>query len=78
MEATPPGLLKILAVPEGRARLGSILTIPERAEVEMCGAGFNERTVRICWQGKYYFAFQEDVVAQCGGTEKRKTASSGA
>jgi hypothetical protein len=41
--------------------LGPILRIPGGAEVEYCGTGFDDQTVKIRWRGKCYFAFREDL-----------------
>ena len=56
--------IQILAAGEGQARMGLIVSIPEGSEVELCGIGFNDRTVRICWQGAYYFTFRDDLAAE--------------
>ena len=42
-------------------RLGTILQLPEGAQVRVTGDGFNERTVRIFWEGANYFVFLEDL-----------------
>lgn len=46
---------------DGKTRLGTILQLPEGAEVRVCGAGFNERTVKVSWEGGFYYIFLEDV-----------------
>lgn len=48
-------------LPTGRVRLGSIVSLPEGAPLEICGEGFNERTVKIKWRGNCYFVLLEDV-----------------
>jgi hypothetical protein len=42
-------------------RLGTITQLPQSAHLEVCGDGFNERTVKVRWQGSFYFVFREDV-----------------
>lgn len=46
---------------DGNTRLGMILQLPEGAEVRVCGPGFNERTVKVCWEGGFYYVFLEDI-----------------
>jgi hypothetical protein len=63
--------IQILPAGEGPARMGLIVSIPEGSEIELCGIGFNDRTLRICWQGADYFIFQEDFAA---GSEQQSNA----
>jgi|SRR6185437_3229322 len=53
----------------GEPGLSPMSRIPEGAEIEYCGAGFNDQTLKIRWRGKFYFVFREDLSAQ------RKTAA---
>lgn len=46
---------------DGKAKLGSILRLPVGSNVEVCGPGFNGRTVKVCCEHSYYFVFQEDL-----------------
>jgi hypothetical protein len=41
----------------GAAKLGSLLQLARGTMIECCGDGFNERTVKICANGAYYFVF---------------------
>jgi len=38
-----------------------ITQLPEGAELELCGEGFNERTVRVRWAEGFYFVFLQDL-----------------
>ena len=42
-------------------RLGMITQLPSGAELQPCGEGFNERTVRVKWGEGYYFVFLQDL-----------------
>jgi hypothetical protein len=42
-------------------RLGPITQLPETAQVEICGDGFNDRTVKVRWNNSLYFVFREDL-----------------
>jgi len=46
---------------ENRARLGALTQIPQNAELEICGDGFDERTVKVRWQDSFYFVFRDDI-----------------
>jgi hypothetical protein len=54
--------IELNGVENGKVRLGPVLQLPHGAQVEVCGDGFNERTVKIRSNGKYYFAFRSDLV----------------
>ena len=53
--------IQALPETEGRTRMGTILQLPEGTQVRICGDGFNERTVKVTWEGAYYFVFLEDL-----------------
>jgi hypothetical protein len=44
-----------------KAKLGSILQLPAGSNLEVCGGGFNSRTVKVRHQNSYYFVFEEDL-----------------
>lgn len=45
----------------GRVQLGTIVQLPAGAEVELCGDGFDRRTVKVQWGGGFYYVFAEDI-----------------
>lgn len=47
-----------------RARLGQLETLPAGATVEVCGAGYNEKTVKVRCQGEFFFVFEGDLIAE--------------
>jgi hypothetical protein len=53
--------IQVLPDSNDGVRLGTILQLPEGAQVRMTGEGFNERTVRVFWEGANYFVFLEDI-----------------
>lgn len=59
----------------GQTRLGTIVQLPEGTQVEVCGEGFNERTVKVSYQGGFYFIFLEDV--ESGEPGKARTQGAG-
>jgi hypothetical protein len=41
----------------------AVLTeLPKGAELTVCGAGFNHRTVTVRWQDDNYYVFEQDLV----------------
>ena len=61
----PKNTSAIQIIPDGydRIRMGTLLQLPEGARVEINGEGFDDRTVRIAWEGTCYYAFREDLDA---------------
>lgn len=53
--------IQVLPDSNDGVRLGTILQLPEGAQVRVTGDGFNERTVRVYWEGANYFVFLEDI-----------------
>lgn len=55
----------IQVVPDshGNSGLGTIAQLPQGAFVQVCGDGFNARTVKVRCQGQCYFIFREDMIA---------------
>jgi hypothetical protein len=46
---------------DGAPELGAISHLPEGAELEFCGDGFNESTLKVRWEGQSYFVFLQDI-----------------
>jgi hypothetical protein len=46
---------------DGGPELGAISHLPEGAELEFCGDGFNASTLKVRWEGQYYFVFSQDI-----------------
>lgn len=46
---------------DGKIGLAPVSRITKGAEVEYCGEGFNEQTMKVRWQGTIYFIFREDL-----------------
>ena len=42
-------------------RLGGISRLPEGACLDVCGPGYNEKTVKVRWRDKYYFVMRDDL-----------------
>ena len=40
---------------------GYLMELPKGAQVEVCGCGYNDRTLRIRLHGEYYIAFAQDL-----------------
>jgi hypothetical protein len=48
---------------EGGPRLGQIALLPKGAVLEVCGAGFNNRSAKVRSNGRFYFVFLQDIGA---------------
>ncbi|MBV9766299.1 MAG: hypothetical protein JOZ48_15740 [Acidobacteriaceae bacterium] len=61
----PRNIAAIQAISDGQGhtRMGTILQLPEGTQVDVCGDGFNDRTVKVSCQSGFYFIFLEDVEA---------------
>jgi hypothetical protein len=61
----PQNTSAIQIIPDGydRIRMGTLLQLPEGAHVEINGEGFDDRTVRVSWEGNCYYIFREDLEA---------------
>lgn len=53
--------IPIVLATDGSVELGPITRLPEGATLQFCGDGFNDVTVKIWWEGRYYFVFLEDL-----------------
>jgi mevalonate kinase len=59
----------------GTVKLGPMLLLPAGTRVELCGAGFNSRTVKVRHRDSYYFVFQENLAKSTGSiTVKQRVA----
>ncbi len=53
--------IELIAAESGKPRLGPVLQLPNGSLLDVCGDGFNERTIKIRSNGKYYFVFRSDL-----------------
>jgi hypothetical protein len=45
----------------GEPRTGLITQLPKDAAIEVCGGGFNDRTIAVRWKDSLYFVFLQDI-----------------
>ena len=53
--------MQILPDETGKLRLGTLIRLPEEAQVQLCGEGFDERTAKVTWCGSTYYVFRDDL-----------------
>jgi len=53
--------IPIISAEDGSRRLGLITQLPEGAQIEIGGPGFNDRTIKVRCGGSSYFIFLEDL-----------------
>lgn len=56
--------MQLLPGENGKAELGPVVTMPKGAQLDACGPGFNERTLKVRSDGAFYFVFLQDLDAQ--------------
>lgn len=44
-----------------RVRLGALRTMQSGTVIDVCGPGYNDRTVKVHSQQEYYFVFKDDL-----------------
>jgi hypothetical protein len=54
-------VIRLAANQEADLRYAGISELPKGAEVDLCGIGFSERTVKVCWRGEFFIAFIQDL-----------------
>jgi hypothetical protein len=53
--------VQIVFSEDGREAMGPLTQLPKTSDLEACGAGFDERTIRVRFQGSDYYVFREDL-----------------
>ena len=56
--------MELISTPTGQMQLGPLCSLPKGAEIEVCGAGFNDRTTKIRSHGQFFFVFLQDLENQ--------------
>jgi hypothetical protein len=52
---------QIFQLEDDAPQLGCIVNLPEGAELLPCSEGFNERTLKVRYEGCFYFVFIQDL-----------------
>jgi hypothetical protein len=53
--------IQLAAVKHGGTKLGPLSHLGTGATLELCGDGFNERTLKVRMDGQYYFVLAQDI-----------------
>ena len=53
--------MQVLPGGDGSPKMGLLTQLARNAEFEICGPGFNERTLKVSVAGHFYFVFREDL-----------------
>jgi hypothetical protein len=56
-----PARISAIQLFPGRHERGLVTQLPQSADVEICGDGFNDRTVKVRWHDSFYFVFRDDL-----------------
>ncbi|MFZ0592779.1 MAG: hypothetical protein WAM39_20130 [Bryobacteraceae bacterium] len=54
-------VIRLVADENGVIHSGGLSELPKDADVDLCGDGFNERTVTVCWRGEFFFVYRQDL-----------------
>ena len=55
--------MQILPYDEAGARLSPVSKLPRGARIEACGAGYDDQTLKVAYEGQYYLVFLQDLDA---------------
>lgn len=61
-----PARISAIQVLPGQERHGLVTQLPQSADLEICGDGFNDRTVKVRWHDSFYFVFRDDLEIVAG------------
>ncbi len=53
--------IQLLTTADAPGRVGIITQLPQSAQLEVCGEGFDDRTVKVRWLNSFYFVFRQDL-----------------
>lgn len=53
--------IQVLPAGAGLIGLGPVLKLPRGAQIEACGAGFDDRTLKVRYADSLYYVFLEDL-----------------
>jgi hypothetical protein len=53
--------VQLVPVEAPHGRLGAIVQLPRGAHLDLCGEGYDDRTVKVRWEDNFYFVFLEDL-----------------
>ena len=56
--------MQILPFDEAGARLSPVSKLPRGARIEACGAGYDEHTLKVAYEGHFYLVFLQDLDTQ--------------
>lgn len=56
--------MQVLPFNENGARLSPVSRLPRGARIEACGDGFDDQTLKVSYEGQYYFVFLLDLELQ--------------
>ena len=53
--------IQVLPAGAGLIGLGPVLKLPRGAQIEACGVGFDDRTLKVRYADSLYYVFLEDL-----------------
>jgi hypothetical protein len=59
--------IRLIVVDGRRGKLGDVRQLPPGARLNSCGIGYDERTIKVHYDGGFYFVFLQDLEATNSG-----------
>lgn len=59
--------MQVIPDGSGKLRIGTLIRLPDGAEVQVCGEGFDNLTAKVVWEGSTYYVFRDDLQSNCAG-----------
>jgi hypothetical protein len=64
-------VVRIVTDPDGTTRVGVLTQLPRDTTVEICGSGFDDRTVKVRTGDSLFYAFRADLQVNNDSRETR-------
>jgi hypothetical protein len=62
--------IRIAVRTTGEVRLGALTQLEPGTLLELCGAGYNDRTIKVRWSQEVFYVFRDDLdLRELPGTE---------
>ncbi len=54
-------VIRLVSDERGGIHSAGLSELPKGAKVDVCGEGFNERTVTVRWRDEFFFVYRQDL-----------------
>lgn len=53
--------MQVLRFDDAELTLGPVSKLPKGAKIETCGGGFDKATLKVSYEGLFYFVFRQEL-----------------